>query len=276
MAATWQRLPTGYALDHAGLRAELAIREVTPGLRDIVRSGDASGVPWPGPVLGVDRVQTAGRQRYAVVFARKPIHRLRSDMVDIEIEPTQTFPFRMQLYWQASCAGQIDLEVLVTTDLVLQHLEVVTLSQLPRGELLTSLPGTRGWHSHAEVRALGHRDLVVPRDRTSARFSLDGRLPSFRGLVLAGPYRMPVVLHRPAERDWSYVEMSHPDDCARLILLGRPRHAQVSFGLFGLNVEKGVILRGRLRGAFVPRAEDSDHAAALYDKFLRESPRLSV
>src|SRR5437773_1775249 len=108
MAATWQRLPTGYVLDHAGLRAELAIRGAAPGLRNVARPDKAPGVLGPGPLLGVDRVQDAGRRRFAVVPVREPTHRLRSDMVDIEIEPTQAFPFRMQLYWQARRAGQID------------------------------------------------------------------------------------------------------------------------------------------------------------------------
>jgi hypothetical protein len=70
--------------------------------------------------------------------------------------------------------------------------------------------------------------------------------------------------------------MSHPDDCCRIIARCERGRVSWGFGLFGLDIEKGVILRGRVRGAFIPRRRDTDHATRLFKQFVAEPPHLSV
>jgi hypothetical protein len=82
----------------------------------------------------------------------------------------------------------------------------------------------------------------------------------------------PLVLYRPADLAVTYVEMCHPHDGIGLELDGE----QARFRLFGHDLEKGVILRGRLRGLIVTRAGDEAAAREAYRAFLREPPNLSL
>jgi hypothetical protein len=70
--------------------------------------------------------------------------------------------------------------------------------------------------------------------------------------------------------------MSHPDDCTRIVTCVQRTRVTVSFGLFGLDIEKGVILRGRVRGMFLPRHRDMRHSLRHFARFAAESPHLSV
>jgi hypothetical protein len=80
-----------------------------------------------------------------------------------------------------------------------------------------------------------------------------------------------VYAYRPPGADVSYVEMCHPHDGIGLDLQG----ATARFRLFGHDLEKGVILRGRLRGLVLPRADDEPAARRHYELFLHEPPHLS-
>ncbi|MCE9607175.1 MAG: hypothetical protein K8U03_20000 [Planctomycetia bacterium] len=84
-------------------------------------------------------------------------------------------------------------------------------------------------------------------------------------------------LVRFADRPYTYIEIPHPRDCARTAFepaaAGRTtlRHT-----LFGRKLEKGVIMRGRVRGALVPRADDVATAEALVDDLLNAAPPLTT
>jgi hypothetical protein len=81
------------------------------------------------------------------------------------------------------------------------------------------------------------------------------------------------LIFRLPRCDFSYAEMIHAADF---------QHDQFAAGktpdggcrptlehrLFPGTLEKGVILRSRIRGLFVPRAEDCAQAAADYRQFL--------
>ncbi len=82
-----------------------------------------------------------------------------------------------------------------------------------------------------------------------------------------------MAVHRPKNHDASYVEMCHPHDGVGLEVGPGPA---VRFRLFGHDLEKGVILRGRLRGLLVPREEDETAALQAYQRFLEEPPNLSL
>jgi hypothetical protein len=74
--------------------------------------------------------------------------------------------------------------------------------------------------------------------------------------------------------------MVRPDDCARRITGEAARPAagtsgvvSVRYGLFGHDLEKGVVLRARLRGLWLDLASE-DEVRRHHDAFLREPPAL--
>ena len=85
------------------------------------------------------------------------------------------------------------------------------------------------------------------------------------------------IVFRPAGSDLSYVEMVHPADFRRDELRGG---GDAPFGvrhhLFGDSLEKGVVLRARLRGVFVPRASDMQLASEQYAAFRASEPPLGT
>ena len=153
------------------------------------------------------------------------------------------------------------------------------MSRVPQVDVFAPVPGTHDdqeWLDIASIPRPGSEWLVGPRDREAAMFALDGRPPGSGEMAFAGPYAYPIVLYRPTGQNWSYVEMSRTEDCARILASRTRSHAKVSFGLFGLDTEKGVILRGRVRAVFIPRDQDTERARKLYEQFETEPPHLSV
>ena len=85
------------------------------------------------------------------------------------------------------------------------------------------------------------------------------------------------VLFRPADADWSLVEMVHPLDFEHDELSHDPEHpdhTRLSHRLFTHPLEKGVLLRARLRAIVIDRADDLATAAMRYAEFTHEPPVL--
>jgi hypothetical protein len=78
-------------------------------------------------------------------------------------------------------------------------------------------------------------------------------------------------LFRGADSRYSYAEMIHPAD-DRGCLLSRGANAADGWllrrSLFGERLEKGVILRARLRGLLLPRHDDEQAAIAACESFV--------
>ncbi len=132
---------------------------------------------------------------------------------------------------------------------------------------------------------------VEPRDAHAAALSYDGREPS---ATLHSLITMPVPADAPLALPplicpWTtvpasgryYAEMVQPNDCARRILgevageTEPPEGAlSVRYGLFGHDLEKGVVLRGRIRGVFIADPSPEGEAERQLDAFLHEPPLL--
>jgi hypothetical protein len=84
------------------------------------------------------------------------------------------------------------------------------------------------------------------------------------------------VLFRPSVWQVSYLEMIQPSDRAGRELTLIESLPGVRWRLFPESLEKGVIRRGRVRGLFVPRANDIEIAAQCYEAFLAAPPPLST
>lgn len=85
----------------------------------------------------------------------------------------------------------------------------------------------------------------------------------------------PYVRREPGGR--YYVEMVRPTDCARRAIgpyATAPGPLSVRYDLFGHDLEKGVVLRGRVRGIWVASASPDEEIRRRHEEFLREPPAL--
>jgi len=168
----------------------------------------------------------------------------------------------------------VDLEIQVSADSVdfLKALEVQVLSSLedPRRTELD--------RSDVEL-------VVEPRDRESASLSYDGREPleilrrlSTRPVpARIGAGFVPSVIETPwlgASR--RYLEFVHPDDVARRRIercdqTDEAFGIEIGYGIFGHDLEKGVLLRSRMRGLWIQGAVTRDELDARFLEF-RQGP----
>jgi hypothetical protein len=169
----------------------------------------------------------------------------------------------------------IDFEVQVLADSVdfLKDLEILVVTeQTPFVEESTDSPGGI---------------LAEPRDRIAAALSYDGRetdevLRRLSTLPIASPGEVcfePIVIETPwLGNDLRYLEYVHPEDVSRRLVhrtSGRNQSSAYStwirYGLFGHDLEKGVLLRSRMRGTWVRGLLDSESLQLRYNEF-RKSP----
>lgn len=175
--------------------------------------------------------------------------------------PSEAWPIRVDVVWHAIQGSQpptslaaIDVLVSVRTERLDSRPELAVVSRLPAGEVLRLS------------------------DVESARFDLLNVAPETPLSIdsQAGPG---CQLFRLPEAEVSYVEMVHPLDFQQDELAAREDGhiaACLRHRLFSLSLEKGVILRARVRGAFVPRHDDTQRAAAAFAAFAAEEPLLST
>ncbi len=86
------------------------------------------------------------------------------------------------------------------------------------------------------------------------------------------------VLCRLPGKAFTYVEMIHPADFRNDEMLVAPvlDGARLRHHLFPQSLEKGVMLRSRVRGGFLPREKDVALAAACYAAFAASEPPLDA
>lgn len=86
-----------------------------------------------------------------------------------------------------------------------------------------------------------------------------------------------IVLYRPENGTLSYTEFCHPHDGIDMVATPFANGStRIRFQLFGHDLEKGVILRGRLRGVILDRTDDEQQAREAYKTFLAETPNLTL
>ncbi len=133
---------------------------------------------------------------------------------------------------------------------------------------------------------------VEPRDVHAAALSYDGReaadtlhslttrpVPDESPRALE-PICCPIPGPSPSGPG-CYLEMVRPDDCARRVIgvgtaEGDPARGgqTIRYGLFGHDLEKGVVLRGRIRGVWLSPATGEDGRRRRLEAFLSEPPAL--
>jgi len=146
---------------------------------------------------------------------------------------TERFPVDMQIAWHLLDLGSAVLALDVVVSVETRQLDVV-----PRVLLSTRI---------------GDADVVLPANREKP----EGRPKTYR-------------LCRRRDAGPSYAEMIHPTDFHSFATLPDRESTGVLFRhtLFTSSLEKGVILRARLRGLLLPREDDEATADACFRRFL--------
>jgi len=235
------------------LAARLDLTRPADGLLDVA----VGAMPWHAArLLGV----VAAPLSQNAADAPTESHIRGADLV-VAYEASAHRPMRVDALWRAvaPAAGDkflaaADLIVSVRTDLLDSRPELAVQSVLPACEIvrLTARDPIAG-------AALPHPE------NAPAAFGLENG---------AG-----CLLFRPPGQSLSYAEMVHPADFQRDELhcgAAESREVRVVHQLFSTSLEKGVILRARVRGIFVPRADDARIAAECYAAFASANPPLGT
>lgn len=171
---------------------------------------------------------------------------------------TASRPVRVQVYWRGAQtfvgtvpAPAVDLQVSVQTGLWDSKPALMTRSVLPRCEVWRLSQGPSARFERLELPG-GQPLAITPR---------------------AGPG---CLAFRLAATGVTYVEMVHPADFLRDELTLAAGGVRLQHRLFADELEKGVILRARVRGMLVPREEDAVLAASAYAAFTAAAPPLTT
>jgi hypothetical protein len=117
--------------------------------------------------------------------------------------------------------------------------------------------------------------LQTPLLKSFPRVTTHSQLPAGEASVVSSAGDC--VLLRPEEGEWSYAEMTHPKDRGQWQLSSTANdQLRLDRHLGGHFLEKGVIRRLRLRGAFLPRQNDLDLAARYFALLAEETPPLTA
>jgi hypothetical protein len=237
------------------------------------------GLRWEGDgkagcLLSLVALRAAGRfEPYAFTAATLVDCELHRDRVQATFAPPDWGDLIIRAAWSKAAADAVDLEVQASATSVgeLFGLEVEVFSQWM--EL-----GAEPWSELTWK--------VEPRDIGSAALSYDGRETArvLRGLTTLPVAESSRVALRPRifapaaveQTDLYYVELVQPNDVARRIIVepveqpARRWSLFTRYGLFGHDLEKGVVLRARLRGCWIRSQTPEDDACRLHAQFLRE------
>jgi hypothetical protein len=200
------------------------------------------------------------------------------ERVEARFAPAEWGGIQVRARWCLEPTGNgIDLEVEALASSVgeLKRVEVFVTTRLRDPGIPSS-----------ELRRL----RVHPRDSRSASLSYDGR-EAVSDLARLTTEPLPASMEPefwqcavfgPSVLDGDrYLELAHPDDVARRIVEGdhqigpitRPG-LSIRYGLFGHDLEKGVIVRGRLRGLWISRSDADDLPHRAVRAFLETPPPL--
>jgi hypothetical protein len=264
-AAAWQL--DGYVarLSAADLRATVDLRNPAAGLL----------VEWPAPAiqngpqvaslfeLHVAAPSTESDPAAIDCFVRG------GDLVATYAE-TPGRPLRAEVYWRvvaASAESQTAHSVPVPTQIELVvSVQTSRLHMDPAVTVATTLPAAAAVRRLSEAATGQFVDCPVSEGRPQVFEPSTGK-----GCLL---FRGPGPL--------SYLEMVHPADFRQTKIIGSSVVAggwHIEHRLFESSVgglEKGVILRSRLRGMFLPDERDEVLALAEYRRFATSEPPLTV
>ncbi|MGE0609050.1 MAG: hypothetical protein AB7O62_18290 [Pirellulales bacterium] len=246
MKQLWNLTPPRASCTLGGFSAQSDLRTPRAGLT-IQQAGPLRGQQAGcGQVLGVDFHGDANLEP-ADVYQRG------SDLVATYPDSAE-FPVRVQIYWRAIPAGQLPADSL--------GFDLQVSVQTPEWETCPRLTAVSQVPASAAFRLA---------DADTGEFSPVGRNSGMT--KFAAPAKVSCTLLRcqylPGH---SYVEIVHPTDIGEDEPIGdvspSGERITLSHSLFQNRLEKGVILRARLRGLLVPREHDMAAAQEAFSQFV--------
>lgn len=258
----WNGTGPRFEIPWGGRTWALQVDDLRPGLR-------APGVNG-GPLLALEGVAETGRWAADALSGATLVGAgLHFQRVEATYAPTEWGGLVVRAAWSPADVDGMDLEVQVQAQSVgrLRSIEVRLISEFAE-------PHPSPWK---------HQRWVEPRDAHAASLSYDGRESDLKGLTTLPPrlaaFYSPRLVTGVGDEGWLYAEMVHPDDVCRRIREGGRSLAQARttrYGLFGHDLEKGVVLRGRLRALWLHSETAKEEALAQFESFLREPLPLST
>ena len=289
----WRFEKTKAILQNASWTLEIDVESPTAGLGDLGVSGHG---PEQAPFfsrIGARLLQiqspdpdSIGRPVCESVYVRG------ADLV-VSYRMSKTPAIRWQVYWRELACGDnslggIELILSVQTDLLDSDPRLWVGSRVPAVEMLQILPENSPPAQPIDIgRGCDKMGLAPSRHREDTEDSVRGEVPvpissqprSVENSAFVSLEPPGVLLVRPPQVSFSYVELIHPADFSALEVSsdGADPPVLVSrFHLFDEHLEKGVIRRGRLRGLILPRADDIALATACYHSFLQSAVPLTA
>ncbi len=229
-------------LQTARLRGALDLCDPAAGLRiESVNGEPLAGVALFGVLI--DRLAAPDDQASLECF-------VRGDDLVARYAETSDRPFRVEVYWRSiECRdgespvpiGGIDLILSVQTSRLEIDAELAICGALA-----------------------GASECVCSDEKTFHRPPANGEN---------------YFLFRFGQSTTSYLEMAHPENsrpAEQLTERSMSSANELTHRLFVQRLEKGVILRSRIRGLFLPRDCELVHATAEYQRFVRSEPPLTA
>jgi hypothetical protein len=270
MPRHWRGEGPLFALDWGGREWTLRVGGSQPGLYDSEGS--------VGPLLALDGLAETGRWAPAALSGATLVRCERHfERVEATYAPLGWGAAVVRAAWAPVGQFGVDLQV---------QANAFTVAQLHAFEVRIASV----WPEPPEPLAPPPK-WVEPRDAHCAALSYDGREPELKRLTTLPPRREAFLSPRlvpaggpdlqPSRGDsdarWLYAEMVHPDDVSRRIREGGRTLATAHttrYALFGQDLEKGVVLRGRFRGLWLRGQEGKQTALAELQAFLEAPPPL--
>lgn len=253
--SSWRANGQEFTTEWAGVEWTLRPGARVPGLY--------CAAPALGPVLGLEGLAQRGRTSPLALSASTLVAvEQRFGRVTATYRPLGWGAIQVRATWWPSSENSIDLNVEIQARTVglLHAVEVKILS------------------AFEPIGAAGLHRSVTPRDAAAAGLSYDGRETDLSGLTTGPPGEplTPWLAPRSGISGKTYVEFAQPHDVSRRIHEGKLPFATTRYGLFGHDLEKGIVLRARLRGLWLPKTSALDQAESNWARFLQEPPPLTT
>ena len=249
--AFWQRTGHSVILQFGEMRAAVDLAQPRHGLGDPVVAGQNLAT---ARLLGVATSPKANAADAGLIEDH-----VRGSDLAVAYEESEQPSMRVDVLWRATppsamdrFLAAVDLIVSVRTELLHRCCELSACSSVPSTEVLRLRDFTT-WTPLSPTTTTPV--AICPEDGTGCL------LLRFPGL------------------DLTYVEMIHPADFQHDTVGGNGPEgpaSRITHHLFRTNLEKGVILRARVRGVFLSSRDDAKVAAQCYAAFAAAAPPLST
>jgi hypothetical protein len=249
--ACWQSIGSIVQLQLDVFRARADLARPSAGLVDAVVAGQ--------PMIAAQLLGVAVGAPAATVATPPAENHVRGADLAAVYQQTGQWPLRVDVLWRATAPqptdpflAAIELIVSVRTDALDSHPELRVQSVIPASEVL----------------ALPASDPTEPSSLAAAAPQTIGPQDDIAGLL----FRLPGTEH-------TYLEMVHPadrqpDELSRCDAGSGPW--RIVHPLFCTRLEKGVMLRARVRGVLLSRRDDAAAAARCYAAFAAADPPLDA